>query len=180
MSDLFPPLTFHEDGWVPPEQHVHPTLSLERMRVWVFGSNLRGIHGAGAALIARQRFRARLGVGRGPTGFSYALPTKEHPYKSLPLKDVVANIFSFMAYATANPEPLYVVSRVGCGLAGFTDEQIAPHFAVHIYDKPSLAASFSFPEPWRSYFTTDALEAEGYLDRAEPRPEPEHDPWDFY
>jgi hypothetical protein len=95
---------------------------------FVFGSNLRGAHGAGAALIAKKHWGAVLGVGRGPVGASYALPTKDVRIQTLPLADVERNIKEFLLFASFHPDLTFLVTRVGCGLAGFKDEQIAPLF----------------------------------------------------
>ena len=100
--------------------------------IFVFGSNLQGIHGAGAALYARQHHGAQLGVGKGRTGNSYALPTKYTPRQSMPREEVQHAVNEFLAYARShaksNPNDYFVVTRVGCGLAGFKDFEIAPMF----------------------------------------------------
>lgn len=96
--------------------------------IFVFGSNLAGIHGAGAALYAYQHHGAKMRVGFGPMGNSYALPTKDHNIKTLPLEVVKMNVETFIEYAQMHPELQFKVTRIGCGLAGFTDEQIAPLF----------------------------------------------------
>ncbi len=101
--------------------------------IFVFGANLRGIHGAGAAKYAREHFGAELGVGEGPTGRSYALPTKfvspEGTFETRKRLDVRDSIHRFLDYARQHPELKFKVTRVGCGLAGFIDRQIAPFFA---------------------------------------------------
>lgn len=96
--------------------------------MFVFGSNLQGIHGAGAALHAARWLGARAGVGEGPTGRSYALPTKENPRRRLALSRVREAVERFKAYAAEHTHCTFEVTRVGCGLAGFHDEQIAPLF----------------------------------------------------
>lgn len=96
--------------------------------IFVFGSNLAGRHGAGAALFAQKFYKAQPGVGEGLTGSSYALPTKDKAIMTRPLPEVKASIATFVAFAEQHPELLFKVTRVGCGLAGFTDEQIAPCF----------------------------------------------------
>lgn len=97
------------------------------MIVLVFGSNLAGIHGAGAAKIARQYYGARLGVGHGRTGNAYALPTKDQKIKALPLFEIEAYVDEFIEYANASTD-LFKTTRIGCGLAGYKDEEIAPMF----------------------------------------------------
>lgn len=101
-----------------------------RNPVFVFGSNESGVHGAGAAAYARKHYGAVLGVGEGPTGNSYALPTKglapTLPTRSL--SDVQDSVANFISYALANPQLTFRVTAVGCSLAGFTNRQIAPLF----------------------------------------------------
>lgn len=97
--------------------------------VFVFGSNLAGRHGAGAAAFAAKWHGAKYGVGEGPTGTAYALPTKDAALNVLPLDAVFAAVARFLAYATAHPELLFEVTRVGCGLAGHVDADILPAFA---------------------------------------------------
>lgn len=96
--------------------------------IFVFGSNLAGIHGAGAALHAKIYCRAMQGVGEGRTGNSYALPTKDYNIKTRPLSDIAKSVDTFIEYAKDNPELQFEVTKVGCGLAGYTNEQIAPLF----------------------------------------------------
>jgi len=97
-------------------------------KIFVFGSNLKGIHGKGAALTARNSYGAQLGVGEGRTGNSYALPTKSTPSSSLHPNRIKAHVDTFINYAKQNPDLTFLVTRVGCGLAGFRDELIAPFF----------------------------------------------------
>lgn len=96
--------------------------------IFVFGSNLAGRHGKGAALEARNKYAAVYGVGRGRTGNAYALPTKDENLKSLPLKDIKANIFAFVKYAKDHPEETFIVTPVGTGLAGYEKIDIADCF----------------------------------------------------
>lgn len=97
--------------------------------IFVFGSNLAGIHGAGAALHARLHHDAKMGVGAGPTGEAYAIPTKNQKLLTLPLVVVRIHVEEFLLYARAHPDLTFCVTRVGCGLAGYTDPDIAPLFA---------------------------------------------------
>jgi len=96
--------------------------------IFVFGSNLAGVHGAGAALFAREKHGAVLGVGHGMTGAAYALPTKDESIRTLPLDRIAGYVRTFIKFAEDNPELDFQVTRVGCGLAGYTDKQIAPLF----------------------------------------------------
>jgi len=100
--------------------------------IFVFGSNELGRHGAGAAKVAATRYDAVYGVGVGPTGRAYAIPTKSRPSRgtrdTLPLHKIAGYVADFLKHAAANPTDRFLVTRIGCGLAGYTDEQIAPLF----------------------------------------------------
>lgn len=100
----------------------------ERDVVFVFGSNLAGIHGAGAALHAKQHWGARTGDGQGRTGSAYALPTKDRQLQRLSLPEIAGRVKTFLEYARRNPAAVFLVTRVGCGLAGYREEQVAPFF----------------------------------------------------
>ncbi len=112
---------------------------------FVFGSNLSGIHGGGAAKAAHREYGAKWGVGEGPTGQCYALPTvREQIAGPLPLVEIQAAVERFLHHAATHPEDKFLVTRVGCGLAGYTDEQIAPMFR----DAP---LNCSLPELWAQF-----------------------------
>lgn len=96
--------------------------------VFVFGSNEAGRHGAGAAAYAHKQLGAEMGVSFGPTGNCFAIPTKDDRLKTLPLGDVRAYVQSFIKYAMSHPHLKFQVTQIGCGLAGFYPEQIAPMF----------------------------------------------------
>lgn len=109
--------------------------------IFVFGSNLAGRHGKGAALDARLKHGARLGVGEGPTGNAYAIPTKTGDLRTRSLKDIRVSVEAFKAYAVDHPDLTFQVTRVGCGLAGYTDDDIGPMF----FDAPKNCV---LPEEW--------------------------------
>lgn len=96
--------------------------------IFVFGSNLAGRHGAGAAKTAREKHGAEYGVGEGRTGDSYAIPTKDWRLRPRTLDEIEISVYRFIEYAKAHPELSFYVTRIGCGLAGYTDEQIGPFF----------------------------------------------------
>lgn len=128
---------FHKDGTLP-----------KNGEVFVFGSNLAGIHGAGAAKIAKENFGAiwNVGIGlHGRYGRSYAIPTKNENFKVLDLFMIEAMIKDFIIVTKVNlhDNTQWFVTRVGCGLAGYKDEQIAPMF--------KGARNCSFAEEWRQY-----------------------------
>lgn len=96
--------------------------------IFVFGSNLSGRHGKGAALTAKQDYGAIYGQGEGLQGSSYGIPTKDRNLCILPLKSIEFYVNRFIQHARANPENRYYVTRIGCGLAGFKDHDIGPLF----------------------------------------------------
>jgi hypothetical protein len=103
---------------------------LEANQIFVFGSNLKGIHGAGAALKAKTLFGAILGNGEGMMGQSYAIPTKFNPYQTMPLHFIKRYIDVFIDFVN-NEETRhlqFLVTRIGCGFAGYNEMQIAPLF----------------------------------------------------
>ena len=96
--------------------------------VFVFGSNLAGRHGKGAALWARQNRGAIYGQGFGMQGNSFAIPTRDHHIQTLPVSEVKGYVDCFIAYARDHPETQFQLTPIGCGLAGLTREQIEPLF----------------------------------------------------
>ena len=97
--------------------------SLAENEIFVFGSNLAGFHGGGAARVAHQRFGPVWGQGVGLQGQSYAIPTMQGGVETIrPYVD------EFIVFARQHPELTFLVTRIGCGIAGFTDEDIAPLF----------------------------------------------------
>ena len=111
---------------------------------FVFGSNEAGIHGAGAALFAYQKRGARYGFGYGHSGDSFAIPTKNEDIRTLPLDIINAYVCGFLAYATGKRKLKFMVTRIGCGLAGYTDAEIAPMFV-------GAPLNCIFDEKWRKY-----------------------------
>lgn len=97
--------------------------------IFVFGSNLAGRHGKGAALCARNEHGAEYGVGVGRTGNAYAIPTKGFRMEVLPISTISAHVTAFMTYALQFPELQFQVTKIGCGLAGYSEDQIAPMFS---------------------------------------------------
>ena len=96
---------------------------LEENEIFVFGSNLEGAHGGGAALLAWRKFGAIWGQGVGLQGQSYGIPTMQGGVETIrPYVD------EFIAFAKGHPENRFLVTRIGCGIAGFTDAEIAPLF----------------------------------------------------
>lgn len=92
--------------------------------VFVFGSNLAGMHGGGAAWVAYRKFGAVMGQGVGLQGQSYAIPTMQGGVET-----IAPYVDEFLSFAKEHPELFFYVTRIGCGIAGFRDSQIAPLFA---------------------------------------------------
>lgn len=97
--------------------------------IFVFGSNLAGRHGKGAALFAKKNHGAIQGQGRGLQGNSYGIPTKDGDLKTLPLSEIRFFIHTFLLFAAANRDMIFNVTPIGCGLAGYRHSDIAPMFA---------------------------------------------------
>ena len=104
--------------------------SLKDNEVFVFGSNLSGIHGGGAAKLAFERFGAIYGNGQGMQGKSYAIPTKSEGIKrSLTVEEIRLYVNKFISDAIVNPDLTFLVTEIGCGLAGHHSKDIAPLFS---------------------------------------------------
>jgi hypothetical protein len=113
-------------------------------RIFVFGANLDGNHAGGSARYAHLNRGAEMGVDEGPTGTAYALPTVGHNFARMDLAQVTVHVRRFLVYAVAHPEDEFQVTRVGCGLAGFSDQQISTLFV----DAPPNCL---FDEVWRPF-----------------------------
>ena len=114
--------------------------SLKPNEIFVFGSNLLGHHRGGAARIALEKFGAIYGQGVGLQGNSYAIPTMQGGVETIkPYVD------EFIDFASQHPELTFYVTRIGCGIAGFRDEQIAPLFA-NALNVPNIILPRSFHE----------------------------------
>ena len=98
--------------------------SLDKNEIFVFGSNLDGMHGGGAARIAYQSYGAVWGKGIGLHGQSYAIPTMHGGTDA-----IAPYVNDFIAYAQEHPELKFLVTEIGCGIAGFTASEMAPLFS---------------------------------------------------
>ena len=99
-------------------------VSLKPNEVFVFGSNLAGFHGGGAARAAYKKFGAIWGQGVGMQGQSYAIPTMQGGVET-----IAPYVGEFIEYARNHPDKRFIVTEIGCGIAGFAPEEIAPLFA---------------------------------------------------
>lgn len=102
---------------------------LKPNEIFVFGSNLSGIHGGGAAWLAHNKFGAVWGEGIGMTGRCYAIPTKsERIERTLRIDEIEPFVKQFIIYAKDNRDQIFLVTEIGCGLAGYSPKYIAPLF----------------------------------------------------
>ena len=131
-------VTTHIDGSEPPHNYV-----------FVFGSNLAGIHGGGAAKFAHQTRGLKYNFGA--TGYfkasaTYGIPTKNHNIETLDLDEIKPYIAQFVMFTHHYPRLHFFITAVGCGLAGLKDKDVAPLF------KDINRANCSIPEQWTQYF----------------------------
>ena len=125
----------HTDGTVP-----------EDGEIFVFGSNLAGRHGRGAAYAAVKKYGAVYGVGVGKSGNSYAIPTKNEFVITMDIFTISAYVNEFIAFVENHPHLDFFLTRIGCGLAGYKDSQIAP-----LFKKLKNFDNVSWPEDWVEY-----------------------------
>lgn len=135
--------------------------------IFVFGSNEAGVHGAGAAADAVKYYGGEYGKGYGFQGHavstelyeresdgveikfgSFAIPTKDRSIKTLPLSAINRYVLNFINLAENNPDDEFQVTRIGCGLAGYTDEDIAPMFQ-------EVPSNVHLPLGWDALITGD-------------------------
>ena len=112
--------------------------SLAPNEIFVFGSNLAGMHGGGAAWVAYRKFGAIMGQGVGLQGRSYGIPTMQGGVETIkPYVD------EFIEFAKSRQDLTFLVTRIGCGIAGFTDEEISP-----LFEKAHEVANIVLPPGW--------------------------------
>ena len=112
--------------------------SLQPNEIFVFGSNLEGMHGGGAAWTAYRKFGAIMGQGVGLQGQSYGIPTMQGGVETIkPYVD------EFIDFAKAHPELTFLVTRIGCGIAGFRNEEISP-----LFEKAHDVENIVLPPGW--------------------------------
>jgi hypothetical protein len=114
-------------------------------RIFVFGSNQAGRHGRGAAKFALENCGAIYGIGYGRQGNAFAIPTKDKQLKVLPINKISNYVTSFISYAKRHPNLSFLISRVGCGLAGYKDKDIAPLFR-------EAPINCYLPREWTKYY----------------------------
>lgn len=111
---------------------------LQPDEIFVFGSNLQGAHAGGAARIAYNNFGAIWGQGVGLQGQSYGIPTMQGGVET-----VRPYVNEFIQFAKDHPELTFLVTRIGCGIAGFTDAEMAP-----LFEKAHNMENVILPEGW--------------------------------
>ena len=132
---------------------------LSMCEIFVFGSNLEGQHHGGAARMAYNKFGAEWGVGVGPTGKCYAIPTMHGG-----VEDIKPYVDDFVEYARNHPNNRFLVTRIGCGIAGFTDEEMAPLFK-GVKNLPNVC----LPIDWRLILDEDEV-LDAYVSYSIPEP----------
>jgi hypothetical protein len=126
---------------------------LKENEIFVFGSNLAGAHGGGAALLAYKRFGAIWGQGVGLQGQSYGIPTMHGGVEAIkPYVD------EFIAFAGQHPEYKFFVTKIGCGIAGFREDEIAPLFKDAI-DVENVILPKEFVEAIQPLLSADMIKA---------------------
>lgn len=130
---IFSTRSYHEDGSYP-----------ENLEIFVFGSNVEGRHGKGAAKAAVRHFGAIYGQGYGlMRNQSYAIPTKGYYLQVLPLSQIQQYVAAFCEFTFEHPHLRFFVTAVGCGEAGYQAKDIAPMFR--------NAINCNFPDTWKPY-----------------------------
>lgn len=111
---------------------------LQPGEIFVFGSNLQGMHGGGAAWVAYKKFGAIMGQGVGLQGQSYGIPTMQGGVETIkPYVD------EFIEFAKTRPDLTFLVTRIGCGIAGFHNHEIAP-----LFEQAHDVENIILPEGW--------------------------------
>jgi hypothetical protein len=118
------------------------TNTLKENEIFVFGSNLAGIHGGGASLHAKNNFGAVTSVGEGLTGQCYALPTKDKNIETLPFYEIYKSV-EVLLKVVKNSDKFFIITAVGCGLAGYSANDIAPMFEPFVH-LPNVSLPQSF------------------------------------
>lgn len=117
---------------LPPEENAYyehwKAMILPKNCIFVFGSNLRGAHGASAALEAKQKYGAIYGRGVGHQNQSYAIPTKDASIKPMSLELIQTYVDDFIHFNLLNDHMYFYLTPIGTGLAGYKHEDIAPMF----------------------------------------------------
>lgn len=128
--------------------------SLEPNEVFVFGSNMNGNHYGGAARIAYDRFGASWGVGEGETGMAYAIPTLNKNMEKVTRKQLSGSISRFITYCENHPEKDFYLTKIGCGIAGWSVYEVAEIFfeaLEHVAELGMLPSNLILPKEFHLY-----------------------------
>jgi hypothetical protein len=106
--------------------------TLKDNEIFVFGSNEAGIHGAGAAKLAYEKFGAKWGVGYGLQGQTFAIPSKDKKIETMSVSKIKPYVDDFLIFVLNNQQYTFLVTEIGCGLAGYSPDQIAPLFRLGV------------------------------------------------
>lgn len=120
---------------------------LKDNEIFVFGSNTKGLHAGGAAYYASKLFGAEWGVSEGPTGRTYAIPTCTPSIEKVSVNELKNSIDRFIQYAKENPTLNFLVTPIGCGIAGWNVADVAPMF-----EAAKSLPNVSLPESFWKYF----------------------------
>ena len=115
--------------------------------IFVFGSNTKGLHAGGAAHYASKLFGAEWGVSEGITGRTYAIPTCTPSIEKVSAQDLKLSVDRFIQYASENQNLYFLVTPIGCGIAGWSAEEVAPMF-----ESAATLPNVSLPEIFWEYF----------------------------
>lgn len=107
---------------------MKPITTLRLDEIFVFGSNLMGQHIGGAAATAHEKFGAAMGIGEGITGNCYALPTIGAGWERCTIEQIRASVQGLFRQAINWPDKKFIITPIGCGIAGFRADEIAPLF----------------------------------------------------
>lgn len=122
--------------------------------VLVFGSNEAGIHGKGAADDAHRHWGAEWGVGEGPTGSAYALPTKDRHLRTLPFEKIEAALLRFRDYAAQRRDTMFLLTPIGCGYA-----KQDPHRMADAVKRLKMPKNVVLTTSWLDHLTPAAAAA---------------------
>lgn len=128
--------------------------SLKKNQVFVFGSNEAGIHGAGAAKLAEEKFGAIKGIGYGLHGKSFAIPTKDLQIRTLSLDKIERYIQYFLIEVMEHPDTEFLVTKIGCGLAGYSETEIA-----NLFKNKNIPPNVTLPESFYNIINSDESDA---------------------
>ena len=117
---------------------------LSSHEIIVFGSNLRGKHSGGLAKICKKKFGAIEGISEGRMGQCYAFPTLDENFNQRSKKDLIKSIEKLIGTANNNTDKIFLVTKVGCGITGYSEE-----FMKELFNRKDISANIILPKGWR-------------------------------